>query len=106
RPASEMVAPVGGEEQARALGQLADTVSGNDAYAELQPQADTIRSGLERLKAAESDREGLYVAESTARVELEIALDDARRTYNQTWHQLSLMFDNEAFVESFFKALR
>ena len=58
------------------------------------------------LEKAIANREERYMPEMRVATDLKVALDKAGRTYNKLYPQLTLIFDNERLVESFFLKIR
>lgn len=105
---SDATRPVGGASQERYVrGILAQLTSEASPFPGLREQAAPIEATLTALKEAEQRRADLYVAEATATTERTIALDRARREYNQMHPRLRLLFPRQRrLVESFFVHLR
>ncbi len=86
---------------ANIMGRLAE----DQDYAAQRKYLDTIGKHQAALKASVQRREALYVPESQALADRTIALDHARRVYNQMGAQLTLLFnDKRTLVDSFFVA--
>ncbi len=102
------LAPVAGTDEAhfvRAV--LAQLSSDSPPFPDLKGGAPDLQSTLTALQDAENRREDLYVPESTARTDLDVALDHARRVYNLLYPRLQLLFpDDPGLVESFFASVR
>jgi hypothetical protein len=84
---SKMVAEVGGERQERFVHTLLQTIAANEAYLSLRDRATELSRILDQLRQAQARRKELFVAEATARAKYELTADDARREYNQLYHQ-------------------
>ena len=98
------LAPVAGTGQAHFVaGVLAQLTRDPSPFPDLTGGAPDLQSMVTALQDAEKRRDDLYVPESTARTDLDVALDHARRVYNLLHARLQLLFpDDPGLVESFF----
>ena len=105
---SEQMKPVGGESQSQTVSAILSVVSSHAVdYEFVSDLADSLSEHQGALEATETRRSDLYVAEGRARTERNIILDATQRTYNNTFHQLMMVFpDDPSLVESYFKSLR
>lgn len=103
---SDGTEPVAGDEQHGFVWNVIKRLRSEPEYASVKEHAAPLRTAQDRLEELETARKELYATEGRARVDLELALDDAKRWYNRMHPRLLLLFDDEALVESFFSALR
>ncbi len=99
--------PVAGDPQERYVRSILNRLAEDDAYATLRGYLPKLAGALDTLNATVKLRSDLYVKEAMAASERNIALDNARRTYNLMYPRLQLLFPKDpALVETFFKDLR
>ena len=108
-PPSELLKPEGGALQHRAVRLILHALDeeGAAGVQELQHHAGPLRELQAALEQAEAQREALYVQESRAKAERDLALREAQQHYNLLYPQLMLLFPKDgALVESFFRKLQ
>jgi hypothetical protein len=98
--------PTAGDVQARYVKAILARLAEDADLAPLKPRAVEIEAALAAVVEAEQRREGLFVAETKATVERRMVLDEARRAYNRTAAELTLILDDVALVDSYFLDLR
>jgi hypothetical protein len=99
---STATTPVASDSQNRFVKTLIDRIETDDRYESLRPRAAELKASQAELEQMLETRENLRTPELRASVDLQTALDSARRAYNKLYPRLSLLFDNKSFVETFF----
>ncbi len=103
---SKAVKPTAGEAQHRFIKILVERLENDDRFDALRGNVEPIKTAQTYLEKAIANREELYMPEMRAATDLKVALDKARRVYNKLYPQLTLIFDNERLVDSFFLKIR
>ncbi|MBM4344925.1 MAG: hypothetical protein FJ100_16275 [Deltaproteobacteria bacterium] len=104
---SDAMKPVTGDDQARFVRHVVETVHNEGLWAPLLPSAAEVDQRQQELSAAIAAREPLYLAESQTSAALQRALDNGRRVYNLMPSRLALLLgaDRKRYIDSFFKTL-
>jgi len=95
--------PTAGEAQDRFVQNIIQRLMEDADLATLRPHADKLAQCREALKTAVERRNALYVPEAKAAADRSLALDTARRLYNQMPAQLTLALGaDRVLIDSFF----
>lgn len=108
-PPSDALKPDGGIAQHRAVRLILRALADEEEAGVhgLQHHAAPLQELQAALEQAEAQRETLYVQESTAKSQRDLALRQAQQHYNLLHPQLTLLFPKDgALVESFFRKLQ
>ncbi|APR80099.1 Hypothetical protein A7982_05446 [Minicystis rosea] len=98
--------PVASESQEHYVAGIVKRLEDDADFASLAPHAKKLHQGQQEIDDALDRRKEARVKERLAQGDLEDALEDARRIYNQLHPQLQLTFPNDpALVESYFREL-
>ena len=98
--------PVASQSQEHYVAGIVKRIEEDADFAALAPHSTKLRNGQKDLDTALERRKEARVKERLALGDLDDALEDARRLYNQLHPQLQLMFPNDpALVESYFRDL-
>lgn len=84
KPASELIKPLGGDDQAREVRRVVDRLRTDPVVAAFAHHADPIEQAQARVEAEEARRADIDLEVSKARLTMDRALDAARRLYNAT----------------------
>ena len=103
---SKAVKPTAGESQHRFVKILVDRLENDKRFEALRGNVKPIVTAQTDLEKAIVNREECYMPEMRVSTDLKVAIDKAGRTYNKLYPQLTLIFDNERLVESFFLKIR
>jgi hypothetical protein len=99
--------PVASESQEHYVAGILKRIEEDADFAPLAAHAKKLRKGQKEIDDALARRKDTRVKERMAQADLDDALDEARRLYNQLQPQLQLTFpDDPALVESYFRDLR
>jgi hypothetical protein len=99
---STAMKPVASDSQNTFVKALIDRIETDSRYESLRGRVQTLKVAEAELEGALKAREDLRTPEVRAAVDLSAALDSAKRAYNKLPARLSLIFDNKAFIETFF----
>lgn len=104
---SEGMKPIATDSQASYVAGIISRLENDADFAPIKGNAAKLDKAQKDIDVLIAERKKAIVAERITQGDLDLALDEARRFYNQLYPQLSLLFpDDPSLVESYFLDLR
>jgi hypothetical protein len=100
---TKMMAPITSKEQNQNVRLIVDQLKNDQDYSQFTNDATNIEDVLNVLTDSISKRDGAYIEENKAKMELNILKGKSQRLYNKMYPTLQLILDNKNLIETFFK---